>query len=123
MVKASYVVVIPCKNGEETIGQTLQSILSQTIPPQKIIVVDDASTDRTPQILQKYPRVLTICLNHDLPRDFARVPKLINLMLRSISKPYIYIMISGDDSVYPRNYVEVLLNEFERDSKLLVCSG
>jgi len=123
MVENSYAVLIPCKNGEETIEQTLQSILSQTIPPSKIVVVDDASTDRTREILQKYPEVLKIHLSHNLPRDFARVPKLINLMLRSITKPYIYMMISGDDSVYPRNYVEVLLNEFERDSRLLVCSG
>jgi len=112
MVETSYAVLIPCKNGEETIEQTLQSILSQTIPPKKIIVVDDASKDKTRQILQKYSEVLTIRLDHNLPRDFARVPQLINLMASRIGKPYSYIMISGDDSIYPKNYVELLLKEF-----------
>lgn len=32
-------------------------------------------------------------------------------------------MISGDDSLYPNNYVRILLEEFEKDPRLLVCSG
>jgi glycosyltransferase involved in cell wall biosynthesis len=123
MADRSYVVLIPCKDGQETIEKTLQSILSQTIAPKSIIVVDDASTDNTPRILEKYPQILTIRLDHNLPRDFARVPKLVNLMLNRMPKTYAYVMISGDDSVYPTEYIELILREFERDAKLLVCSG
>jgi len=32
-------------------------------------------------------------------------------------------MISGDDSLYPDNYVQLLLQEFEKDPRLFVCSG
>ncbi len=123
MVEPAYTVLIPCKNGEKTIEQTLQSIFSQSIQPKRIIVVDDASKDGTPQILRKYPKVLTIRLEHNLPRDFARVPKLINLMLQHVSEPNGFIMISGDDCIYPKDYVELLLEEFEKDSRLLVASG
>lgn len=123
MVEPAYTVLIPCKNGEKNIEQTLQSIFSQSIQPKRIIVVDDASKDGTPQILRKYPEILTIRLEHNLPRDFARVPRLINLMLQHVSEPNGFIMISGDDCIYPKDYVELLLEEFEKAPQLLVASG
>jgi len=122
-VETSYAVLIPSKNGEATIEQTLQSILSQTIPAGKIVVIDDASTDATPQILKRFSQVTTIRCEHKLPRDFARVPRLINLGLKRISEPCSYVMISGDDSLYPSNYVQLLLEQFEKDPRLCVCSG
>ena len=119
----SYAVLIPSKNGEATIAQTLQSILSQTIPIGEVIVIDDASTDATPQILKRFPQVITIRFEHKLPRDFARVPKLINRGLKRISKPCSYVMISGDDSLYPSNYLQLMHEALAKDPKLLVCSG
>jgi glycosyltransferase involved in cell wall biosynthesis len=122
-VETSYAVLIPSKNGEATIEQTLQSILSQTIPAGKIVAIDDASTDATPQILKRFSQVTTIRCEHKLPRDFARVPRLINLGLKRMSEPCSYVMISGDDSLYPNNYVQLVLEEFKKDPKLYVCSG
>jgi len=122
-VKSSYVVIVPCKDGEATIRQTLQSLLEQTIPPETVIVIDDASTDETPEILKEFSTVCTIRLNHNLPRDFTRVPKLINLGLNQIVAPCGYVMISGDDCVFPARYVELLLSEFEHDFSLLIVSG
>lgn len=119
----SYAVIIPSKNGEATIEQTLQSIVSQRVPPKQIVVIDDASTDATPQILKKFPQATVIRLEHNLPRDFSRVLKLVNLGLSRVSEPCSYIMISGDDSLYPNNYVQLLLEEFEKDPHLFVCSG
>lgn len=119
----SYAVIIPSKNGEATIEQTLQSIVSQIVPPKQIVVIDDASTDATPQILKRFPQATVIRLEHNLPRDFSRVLKLVNLGLSRVSEPCSYIMISGDDSLYPNNYVQLLLEEFEKDPRLFVCSG
>lgn len=121
--KRPYAVIIPSKNGEATIRQTLNSLLKQTIRPEIMIVIDDASTDRTPQILNDFPEVRTIRLNHNLPKDFARVPKLINLGFNQIAAPCDYVMISGDDCIFPARYVELLLSEFEHDPNLLIVSG
>ncbi len=47
-------VVIPAYNAKRTIGQTLDSVLSQTLPPLEIIVVDDCSTDGTASVVAEY---------------------------------------------------------------------
>jgi glycosyltransferase involved in cell wall biosynthesis len=47
MSKSPFSVVIPVYNGEQVIGRALRSVIRQTRAPFEIIVVDDASTDRT----------------------------------------------------------------------------
>jgi glycosyltransferase involved in cell wall biosynthesis len=47
-------VVIPAYNAEALLGETLNSVLAQSYTNLEIIVVDDGSTDATPQLLEKY---------------------------------------------------------------------
>jgi glycosyltransferase involved in cell wall biosynthesis len=47
-------IIIPCYNAERWIAATVQSALSQTYGNIEVIAVDDASTDRTPQILRQF---------------------------------------------------------------------
>ena len=47
-------IVIPSYNSQDTLKKCLDSALAQTIKPVEIIVVDDASTDNTPEILKSY---------------------------------------------------------------------
>ncbi|MBD1828744.1 glycosyltransferase [Microcoleus vaginatus GB1-A2] len=47
-------VIIPAYNGDRYIAQAVESALSQTFTDLEIIVIDDASTDRTHQVLQPY---------------------------------------------------------------------
>lgn len=46
-------VVIPCHNCAATIRRAVGSAMGQTSPPRQIILVDDASADDTPHILQE----------------------------------------------------------------------
>lgn len=43
---AAISIVIPCHNCRPFIGRAIESALGQTLPPDKVIVVDDGSTDR-----------------------------------------------------------------------------
>ncbi len=46
--------VIPVYNGQAFLLQTLQSVAVQTFKPDRIIVLDDWSTDETPRIVQGF---------------------------------------------------------------------
>jgi glycosyltransferase involved in cell wall biosynthesis len=47
-------VVIPVRDGARFLPDCLDSVIAQTYPPRAIIVVDDGSTDATPQVLAEY---------------------------------------------------------------------
>jgi len=47
-------VIIPAYNSEGTIIRALQSVVAQTLAPQEIIVVDDASTDKTRDLIETF---------------------------------------------------------------------
>ena len=47
-------IVTPAYNQAEYLDETIQSVLSQDYPNIEYIVIDDGSTDNTPEVLQKY---------------------------------------------------------------------
>lgn len=52
MIKVS--VIIPVYNGEKYIEACIESVLNQTLKEVEIIIVNDASTDNTQSIIEKY---------------------------------------------------------------------
>lgn len=48
-------VIIPAHNAEKYIAQAIESCLDQNPAPHEVLVVDDASTDRTVEIAMRYP--------------------------------------------------------------------
>jgi alpha-1,6-rhamnosyltransferase len=47
-------VIMPCYNGEEWVADAIESVLNQDCPDFEVILVDDGSTDSTPEIVQRY---------------------------------------------------------------------
>lgn len=47
-------ILMPCYNASEYIDEAITSLLNQTFHPFTLIIVDDGSTDNSPDILQKY---------------------------------------------------------------------
>jgi len=47
-------ILLATYNGEQYLSELIQSILAQTHPHIRLLVRDDASTDKTPQILQEF---------------------------------------------------------------------
>lgn len=52
MERADVSVVIPCYRCADTVGRAVESVVSQTLPPMELILVDDGSDDRTPEVLR-----------------------------------------------------------------------
>jgi glycosyltransferase involved in cell wall biosynthesis len=47
-------VVIPVYNGARFLAAAIESVLAQTLPPRRLIVVDDGSCDESAQIARRY---------------------------------------------------------------------
>jgi glycosyltransferase involved in cell wall biosynthesis len=54
MVAMEIGVVIPCYNAESYIAAAIDSVLSQTLPPSRIVVVDDGSTDSSAEVARRF---------------------------------------------------------------------
>lgn len=126
----SYWVAVVARNAAATITQTLNSILNQTLPAEQIVVIDDGSRDATAETLSEYEhskrglvRVITL---PDRGYDIRRVPANINsaskFALESDLKTD-FLMISGDDCTYPRNYADSLIRRMDERPDIVVASG
>ncbi len=65
-MKAKITTAIPVRNGQEFLLQTLQSLAAQTLRPDRVVVLDNQSTDATREIVKKFK---------DLPIEFIVNPK------------------------------------------------
>jgi len=49
-----YALVTPARNEEAFIGATIESVIKQTQPPLRWVIVSDGSQDRTDEIVKSY---------------------------------------------------------------------
>lgn len=58
-MSSRFSVVIPAYNSETCISRAINSVLVQTLTTHEIIVIDDCSTDKTPEIIGQYGSKVT----------------------------------------------------------------
>jgi hypothetical protein len=125
-----YWVVVVTRNAALRLNRTLDSLLGQVPKAEAIVVVDDGSTDSTPDILRSYERVypetVKAISRPDNGYDIRRVPSNINLAYQTMNTSSMeteFFMISGDDCFYPPHYAESLLTRMGKDPRIVVASG
>ena len=94
----SYTIVIPVYNKEETLYKAVNSALNQTLPPDEVLVVDDASTDHS--LLALEPFMDNPCLKLIQMPQNSGTAKVLNKALEHINTPY-FLQLDGDDWLEP----------------------
>jgi len=70
-----YVLITSARNEEAFIEKTLDSVVSQTVLPERWVIVDDGSTDHTAEVVERYaaryPWIELVRLPQRQHRNFA----------------------------------------------------
>jgi cellulose synthase/poly-beta-1,6-N-acetylglucosamine synthase-like glycosyltransferase len=109
-------VVVPAYNEEKAIGKCIESLLAQDYKGQmEIIVVNDGSTDGTPEIIKKYPVELI-----DLKENAGKANALnqgIDLAKGDI------IIFTDSDSFMAKNAISAVIKRFNYDDDIKMVAG
>lgn len=105
-------IMIPCRNEEKYIANTINSILVNDYPKNKmeIFIIDGMSDDTTLEIIKDYiKKYHFIKLIKNIEKT---VPNALNMGIKRSKGNF--IIISGAHSIYPENYLSILVSEIIR---------
>ena len=100
-MKSSIITAIPSYNGGRFLERTLASIAGQTRRPDRVVIFDDGSTDRTEEIVRNFP---------GLSCEFIRNPMMLGLFgnfnrcLDLAPETDFLQILHNDDALAPRFY-------------------
>ena len=129
MIANSYVLISPCRDEAEYMRQTLDSVIGQSIRPAKWIIVDDGSTDATPEILAEYRKKhswIEIVTRRD--RGGRSVgPGVIDAFYAGYQainpEEYEFLCKLDLDLRLPPRYFEILMERMKANPRIATCSG
>lgn len=84
-------VIVPTFNRAVVLGQTIDSLLRQTLPPAQVIIVDDGSTDDTADVVAGYGRSVDYIYQSN-----AGKPAALNTALARVTGTYTWILDDDD---------------------------
>jgi biofilm PGA synthesis N-glycosyltransferase PgaC len=124
-----HIVIIAARNEEKYVKKTLQSFINQTEVPNRLYVVDDGSSDATPQIVkaiaQQHPFIVYL-------RKADRGTRLMGVgVIEAFNEAYVhcraenvtYISKIDADMVLPSDYFEKLLRFMDEHLNVGAASG
>lgn len=101
--------VIPARNEEDSIEQTLLSLVGQTLKVQGIVIVNDGSQDRTAEVAARYGVVVNLPPHTESYVGRPELAAVLNEGLRRVPDDCDYVLILGADHILPQDYVEKLV--------------
>lgn len=111
-------VVMPVYNGEKHLRAAIDSVLLQTLKEFEFIIVDDGSTDSTPEILQTYHDDRLCIITNDKNKGVAFS---LNRALDIASGDYI-VRMDSDDIACPKR-LEKQVDYLEQNPSIDLCGS
>jgi len=128
MKNIAYALITPAHNEERYIERMMQSVISQTVLPNKWVIVSDGSTDHTDDIVAKYAAkhefIELVRIERDSIRSFGSAIRAINTGYEKL-KGAEYDLVGNLDAdvVLEPSYYQTILAKFQADPKLGLAGG
>jgi len=109
----TFTVVIPAYNRASFIRKAIRSVLKQTSKDWKLLIMDDASTDRTRQKVEKYlyhPNIMYYRMEKN-----SGISKVMNQALSMVDTPYL-VQLDSDDWL-PKRTLAILKKYINKSKK------
>jgi len=128
MKDIKYVLITPARNEESYIEKTIRSVISQTVLPEKWVVVSDQSTDRTDEIVKAYAEKnsfisLVRVRERKITSFAAKVKAFENGYMSLKGVDYKYIGNLDADLSFEDGYYESILSRFRENPNLGIAGG
>ena len=108
-MKITASVIIPNWNGEDYIGECLDSLKKQTFRDFEVIVVDNGSKDNSISMIEtKYPEVIIKKLSYNTGFAVA-----VNMGIKMSKAKYVVLM--NNDTYADKNWLKALIEEMEKN--------
>src|SRR6266576_6508133 len=121
-----YILITAARNEELFITKTLDSVVTQTALPERWIIIDDGSTDRTAEIVEGYakrhPWIQLLRRPRRIDRNFAGKVQAVTAGLDQARSLEFEIIGNLDaDISFEPDYMEFLLQRLSEDGELGVA--
>ena len=121
-------IIIPAHNEAAFIGKTLESLVSQTLLPNQLLVVDDNSSDRTADIVLEFSEKFSFVRLVKSTSTASHLPgsKVINAFNKGfevLGKDYEVICKFDADLIFPNDYLMKISELFDSDPRIGMAGG
>lgn len=120
----NYAIVLVTFNRATKLERSLQTLIQQTLPAQKIIVIDNHSTDKTSLVVtrlkQQHPQLIDY---HHLNNNRGGAGGFMLGIEFALSLNVDWIALSDDDTLYQLNYFELLLQQQKLQPAIQCLTG
>jgi glycosyltransferase involved in cell wall biosynthesis len=103
-VKKTIACVIPCRNASKTLNATLMSVVSQISLPDDVLILDDASTDDTLDIVARYQEQFPFIRLHRYPEKSVDWQQAANHNALTMTTADYVHGLSANDTIDPHFY-------------------
>ena len=124
----NYYIIIPAHNEEAFLADTLNSLVSQSLQPKKVVVVNDNSTDSTENIIDDFIKKSAIFQKLNTTSSTLHMPgsKVINAFnkgLTLLDNDYDFFVKLDADIILPDDYFEKIAHIFNSNEKVGIAGG